>query len=82
VAPADLDSGPQIVAPETITFDIAVDLRRFGIPATSPLYQPNVALGKVAVAPDGQVSFNGQPLQGPELTALTELCRRRGMLPR
>jgi hypothetical protein len=77
VAPADVNAAPQIRAPETVTFDAAVDLRRFGIPASSPLFQPNVAVGTVQVEKDGRVLFNRQPLGDPEIAALEELCRER-----
>ena len=77
VAPADLNAAPQIRIPHTITFDVAADLRRFGIPPSSPLFQPNVAIGEVQVARDGTVFFNGQRLGDPEIIALEELCRQR-----
>jgi hypothetical protein len=78
VAPADLNGGPQIRLPESFTFDVAVDLRRFGIPSTSPLYDPNMRVGQVTVTRDGRAFYNGQPLQSPETEALRELCRQRG----
>jgi hypothetical protein len=74
VAPADINGAPQIRVPEVITFDAAVDLRRFGIPATSPLFQPNVSIGRVDVLQDGRVFFNGERLGNPEIAALEELC--------
>jgi hypothetical protein len=77
VAPADINAAPQIRVPETITFDAAVDLRRFGIPQTSPLFQPNVAVGRVDVLQDGRVFFNGERLGDPEIAALEEFCRQR-----
>jgi hypothetical protein len=76
VAPADINGAPQIKVPETITFDAAVDLRRFGIPNSSPLFQPNVGVGRVDVLPDGRVFFNGKRLGDPEVAALEELCRQ------
>jgi hypothetical protein len=82
VAPADLNGGAQIKVPDRITFDVAADLRRFGIPSTSPLFQPNLPLGKVTVERDGRAFFNGQPLQSPEVEALRELCRQRGAVKR
>jgi hypothetical protein len=83
VAPADLNGGgAQITVPDRITFDVAVDLRRFGIPSTSPLFQPNLPLGKVTVERDGRAFYNGQPLQSPEIEALRELCRQRGAAKR
>ena len=74
VAPADINGAPQIRVPDTITFDAAADLRRFGIPATSPLFEPNVPLGRVDVLQDGRVFFNGERLGDPEIAALEELC--------
>ena len=65
VAPADINAAPQIRVPETITFDAAADLRRFGIPASSPLFQPNVHVGRVDVQQDGRVFFNGERLGNP-----------------
>ena len=76
VAPADINAAPQIRVPETITFDAAADLRRFGIPASSPLFQPNVHVGRVDVQQDGRVFFNGERLGNPEIAALEELCRQ------
>ena len=82
VAPADINDAPQIKVPETITFDAAVDLRRFGIPNSSPLFQPNVGIGRVDVQPDGRVFFNGERLGNPEVTALEELCQAQLKQPR
>jgi len=76
VAPADINDAPQIKVPETITFDAAADLRRFGIPSSSPLFEPNVSIGRVDVFQDGRVLFNGQRLGNQEIAALEELCRQ------
>jgi hypothetical protein len=75
VAPADINDAPQIKVPETITFDAAVDLRRFGIPNSSPLFEPNAGIGRLDVQPDGRVFFNGQRLGSPEVAALEEFCQ-------
>lgn len=83
VASADLNPTPQIKVPETVAFDIAVDLKRFGVPAASPLFQPNVKLGEVRMdLASGRVLYNGQPLGNPELEALREACRQQGLAPR
>jgi hypothetical protein len=82
VAPADINDAPQIKVPETITFDAAVDLRRFGIPNASPLFQPNVGIGRVDVQPDGRVFFNGERLGNPEVAALEEFCQAQLRTPR
>jgi hypothetical protein len=77
VAPADLPGTVRIDVPETITFDVAADLRRFGLPPFSPLYEPNVPLGRVTVERDGRAYFNGQPLQNADSDALAQYCRQR-----
>jgi hypothetical protein len=83
VASADLNPTPQIKVPETVAFDIAVDLTRFGVPATSKLFQPNVKLGEVRMdVASGRVLYNGEPLGNPELEALREACRQQGLAPR
>lgn len=83
VAGADLNPAPQIKVPETVTFDIAVDLTRYGVPASSPLFQPNVKLGQVQMdLASGKVLYNGEPLGNPEIEALREACRRQGLAPR
>lgn len=83
VAGADLNPAPQIRVPETVAFDVAVDLRRFGVPNGSPLYQPNVRLGEVRVdVLTGRTLYNGEALGNPEIEALREACRRQGLAPR
>jgi hypothetical protein len=83
VASADLNPTPQIKVPETVAFDIAVDLTRFGVPATSKLFQPNVKLGEVRMdVASGRVLYDGAPLGNPELEALREACRQQGLAPR
>jgi hypothetical protein len=77
VAPADLPGTGRIDVPDTITFDVAVDLRRYGLPPFSPLFQPNVPLGQVTVERDGRAYFNGQPLQNADSDALARYCRQR-----
>lgn len=77
VAPADLNPAPQIRVPDTIVFDAAVDLRRYGVSTASPLFQPNAKVGEVRVDKDGRTYFNGQPLGDPEIAALEAFCKRR-----
>ncbi len=77
VAPADLPGTPRITLPETITFDVSVDLRRFGLPRTSRLFEPNATVGKVTVESSGRAYFNGQPLQNTDSDALAQFCRQR-----
>jgi hypothetical protein len=83
VAPANTMTQPIITAPQNFTFDVAVDLKRFGISPTSPIFQPTVGVGKVTVEDGGRrVSFNGQPLGGSEQSALAELCKQRAAAPK
>ncbi|MBI3505696.1 MAG: hypothetical protein HY059_12710 [Proteobacteria bacterium] len=83
VVGADLNPAPQIKVPETIAFDIAVDLTKYGVPATSQLFQPNVKLGEVRMdLASGKVLYNGEPLGNPEIEALREACRQQGLAPR
>jgi hypothetical protein len=83
VAGADLNPAPQIRVPETVAFDVAVNLNRFGIPSSSPLFQPNVKLGEVRVdVLTGRTLYNGEALGNPEIEALREACRQQGLAPR
>ncbi len=83
VAPADLNPAPQIKLPETVAFDVAVDLRRFGVPLTSPLFQPSVKLGEVRVdVLTGKTLYNGEAIGNPEIEALREACKAQGLAPR
>lgn len=83
VVGADLNPTPQIRVPETVAFDVAVDLRRFGIASTSPLFQPSVKLGEVRVdVLSGKTLYNGEALGNPEIEALREACRAQGLAPR
>lgn len=83
VVSADLNPTLQIKVPEAVAFDIAVDLTKFGVPATSKLFQPNVKLGEVRMdVASGRVLYNGEPLGNPELEALREACRQQGLAPR
>jgi len=83
VAPADLNPAPQIKVPETVAFDVAVDLRRFGVPQTSPLFQPSVKLGEVRVdVLTGKTLYNGEAIGNPEIEALREVCKAQGLAPR
>jgi hypothetical protein len=76
VAGADLEpSAPPVLAREW-SFDLNVDLRG-RVPAGSPLFEPQLNVGRITMAPDGKIAFNGQPLGDPEQVALAELCARR-----
>jgi hypothetical protein len=75
VAPADLGASPQVL-PQTFTFDLNADIRPF-LPPGSPLFQPQLSVGRVTVGGDGSVMFNGQRLGGADQAALATLCRRQ-----
>ena len=77
VAPADLNPAPLLGPGERMTLNVQADLRRYGIPASSPLFQPNVGVGEISFDINGRVFFNGQPLGGSEQAALADLCRQR-----
>ena len=77
---ADLNPAPQFRVPETVAFDIAVDLKKFGIASASPLFQPNFKLGDVRMdVASGRVLYNGQPIGNLELEALRDACRAQGL---
>jgi hypothetical protein len=75
VVPADLGAAPQIL-PQAFTFDLNADIRPF-LPPGSPLFQPQLSVGRVTVGGDGSVMFNGQRLGGADQAALATLCRRQ-----
>ena len=79
VAPADLGGGSQIALPDVIYIPIEVLVQdRFGIPANSVLYDATALVGVVSVK-GNQVYFEDQLLGDPEVTALEEACRERGL---
>ncbi len=82
VEPADLPGAPRIQLPETITFDVAADLRRFGLPRSSRLFQPHADLGQISVEKNGRVYLDGQPLQDSDSDALAAFCRQRAAADR
>jgi hypothetical protein len=79
VAPADLpSSGGQIQPPQSFTFDLNTSLTGFGIPSTSPIFQPTMGVGKITVEDNGRrVLFNGQPIGNAETNAIAALCKQR-----
>lgn len=74
VAPADLTESAPVLAP-SFTFDLRADLAPY-LPRTSPLFQPQLGVGRVTASPDGSVAFNGQKLDSPERAAIAALCQR------
>ena len=64
VAPANLNNGPQIGVPREIVIPIEIDLQqRAGNSTTDRKYESNAQIGVVSYR-DGQVFYNGKPLQG------------------
>jgi len=80
VAPADLPSSGGIATPQTYTFDVNADLRKYGVSSNSPLSLPSVGVGRITIEDQGrQVYFNGQPLGDTEQRAVAEACRQQGL---
>jgi hypothetical protein len=79
VAPADLGGGSQIELPDVIYIPIEVLIQdKYGIPANSVLYDATALIGVVSVR-GNQVFFEDKPLTDPEIAALEEACRERGL---
>jgi len=73
VAPADLNSGPQIGVPDVISFPLTLDLStRLGL-SSDILARP--VLGDIKVS-GGQVTFNGKSLTSDEQRELAQKCQR------
>jgi hypothetical protein len=78
VAPADLNPSSQIQMPQSFTIDVNADLRKYGIPSSSPLLLPSTKIGQLRVEDGGRsVYFNDQPIGNSEQTALAEACKAR-----
>ena len=76
VAPADLNSQPQIRVPDVISIPVTIDLAtNLGI-NTPFLARPTV--GEVQVTSDGRVTFNGQPVGDQEQHELARRCQQVG----
>ncbi|MEQ8193559.1 MAG: hypothetical protein RIB59_03630 [Rhodospirillales bacterium] len=73
VAPADLGGSPQIKLPETITFDLKIDMTGLGTSSAGDVFgEPS--LGKVSIQ-GHQVYFNGQPIGGIGQAELVRKCK-------
>jgi len=76
VAPADMPENAQITVPREFSIPITVDLgKRLGIPRNPNSFQSNAEIGVLSYK-DGQLFFNGQPLQNPDEAALSQACQR------
>ena len=76
VAPADIAGGYSVVPPKNFTVDITVRLdKRFNIPVTPDLYQPEANIGVVTIE-GNKAYFNGQPLATESINELAEICNQ------
>jgi hypothetical protein len=83
VAPADLNAQPQVQMPQSFIFDANIDLRKYGIPSSSPFLLPSVNAGRIRVEDGGRsVYFNDQPVGSTEQQALAAACKARQAQPR
>lgn len=81
VVEADINPSP-IVVPDTISFNLTVDLAKYiGISTPSGL-EGEAVMGKVEVDKTGHVTFNGQPLEGSADAALRNLCAPKPAAPK
>ena len=80
VAPADLDGGQQVSAPDTIVFPLTLDLAdRLGVPPAGDAdFLARPVIGEVAVTHDGRVLLNGVALTSDEQHELAMKCQRAG----
>ena len=77
VASANLNSGPQIGVPREIVIPISIDLQqRAGNSETDRKYDSDAQIGVVTYR-DGQVFYNGKPLQGGQnQTKIAAACQK------
>jgi hypothetical protein len=71
----EADVTPNVIKlPDTISFNVTVDLARYlGLAAPTGL-EGEAVMGKIEVDKTGHATFNGQPLEGNAEAALRELC--------
>lgn len=74
VVGADLHTSP-IQLPDTISFDITVDVMKYAGIAPPKGVEGQAVIGRVDVAKDGRMYFNGQPMEGQSEAALRALCK-------
>lgn len=74
VVEADLDASP-IQLPETISFDITVDVMKYAGIAPPKGVEGQAVIGRVDINKDGRMYFNGQPMEGQSQSALRALCK-------
>lgn len=72
VVEADLNPSP-VKVPDKVSFDVTVDMAQYmGITAPAGL-EGQAKIGTVAYE-DGVLTFNGEPMEGPAVAALREIC--------
>ena len=72
VVEADLNASP-VKVPNKVTFDVTVDMAQY-LGITVPVgLEGQVTMGTVAYE-DGVLTFNGEPMEGPAVAALREIC--------
>ncbi|MEZ0225261.1 MAG: hypothetical protein ACAH83_11960 [Alphaproteobacteria bacterium] len=73
VVEADLNPSP-VKIPDTVKFDVTVDLAKFAGIAVPEGTEDKAVLGQVTVDKEGHMTFNGQPIEGDAEAALRTLC--------
>ncbi len=74
VVEADLGGGG-VSAPETVEFDLTVDMAQYLGYSISPTPEGQIHVAKITVLPDGRVLRDGEPLEGQAQAALRALCQ-------
>ena len=74
VVGADLNPSP-IQLPETISFDITVDVMKYAGIAPPKGVEGQAVIGRVDINKDGRMYFNGQPMEGQAEASLRALCK-------
>lgn len=76
VVEADLNPSP-IQLPETVSFDITFDVMKYAGIAPPKGVEGQAVIGRVDVARDGKMYFNGQPMEDPAEASLRALCAEK-----
>ncbi len=74
VVEADLGGGG-IPAPDTVEFDLTVDMAQYLGFSVNPAVEGKIGIAKITVLPDGRILRDGQPLEGQAEAALRALCK-------
>jgi len=76
VVEADINASP-ITVPETIRFNITVDVAKYAGIHVPEGTEMQANMGTVEVLPDGEMTFNGQPIAGDAEAALVAICQEQ-----